>query len=265
MNMDSLRDLLQSGVKWELKDTPSMARANKPVATDSAPVETSAQSEPAPGPRPAQSAIVTPAQPLNTQTAQTDAQTAADSAGDWNALCDAIAGFQAHPLQAFAKNTVLPQLGNMNLAKKLVVITDSISADDEEHGTVLSGPAGELFDKMMGAIGLGRADLTIIPLVFWRTPGGRGATASEMEITRPFVKRAITLAGADAILTLGATAATEIADVKLPTKHGIQTTASRISMDIPVFPIFAPSYLILKPDAKRDVWAVLQQLQIILN
>ncbi len=162
---------------------------------------------------------------------------------DIDTLIKEIENFN-HPLKQFSKNTVLPELG----VERLFVITDMPSNDDIENGKILTGPAGELFDKMIGAIGLTRADISIFPLVFWRTPGGRGPTREELDLTLPFVTRAIELLKPSAILTLGTLAQAEINTPK-----------------IPIVSIFHPNYLLLKPDAKRTAWDQLQKLLKIMG
>ena len=144
----------------------------------------------------------------------------------------------------------------------LVVITDIPSSDDDASGNILTGAPGELFDKMLGAIGMSRENVSVMPLVFWRTPGGRTPTRIELDLARPFINRALELLEPRAILTLGTLAAAEIAGIDLIKNHGAETT---IENDVHVFPIYHPNYLILKPGAKAAVWGVLQNVQKMLK
>jgi DNA polymerase len=177
-------------------------------------------------------------------------------------LCDAVCGFDSHPLRAFAKRAVPPAGAG---AARLMVVADFPSADDEESGIILSGAPGALFDKMLGSIGLSRENAVISPLLFWRAPGGRGPTEEELSIARPFVMRAAEIARPAAILTLGAAAAMEIAGAKLPNRHGEVIETEFAGAPVRVVPIWHPNYLMLKPDAKRDVWSALQKLQNLLQ
>ena len=165
-----------------------------------------------------------------------------------------------HPLRAGATNTVLPNIAtNPN---GLVIISDVPGPDDDATGRILSGGAGDLLDKMLAAIEMGRENVSIIPIVFWRTPGGRTPTADELALTRPFIDRLLEFLQPKILLTLGATPAMEMAGVQLARSHGgLVKNASGID----VMSIYHPNYLMLKPSAKRDVWTALQELQKLLK
>ena len=115
---------------------------------------------------------------------------------------------------------------------------------------------------MLGAIGESRETVSILPLIFWRTPGGRTPTRMEMDLARPFVNKALELLEPRVILTLGTLAASEIAGTDLMKNLGADVI---IQNDVHVFPIYHPNYLILKPTVKAPVWTVLQNVQKMLK
>ena len=247
MNDYDLRDLTLAGVRWELTDAPfvsTSARAVTPAA-ESAPVRT-------------MTSIVPPIAPTQTISVETAAAMAARPS-DIDALCRMISEFN-HPLRAAATNVVLPHIAtNPN---GMIIVTDIPGPDDDATGRILSGAAGELLDKMLSAIGMTRDNVSIVPLVFWRTPGGRTPTRPELELARPFVNRVIELVHPRLILTLGTTAAAEIGGITLPRGHGV---AVELSGGMSVMPIFHPNYLMLKPAAKRDAWTALQSVEKMLK
>ena len=189
-------------------------------------------------------------------------------------LVGAIRGFVQHPLYAGARNTVLPHGGKelraqssefraedgsaernselCTLNSALLVITDIPSQADDAAGAILSGPEGELFDKMMAAIGLSRDRIAITPLVFWRPPGGRSPTADELSFCRPFIDRIIKDVGAARILTLGALAAKEIAGLVLPRDHGKAVGN--------VIATYKPDFIAANPGVKGEVWAAIRKI-----
>jgi DNA polymerase len=250
MKNGDLRDLVLAGVRWELREAQfptSEELKEKSEELDSAD-------------KTHHSTLIThhsgaiaPIAPVS----------APDVAGvnDTQSLVRAISDFN-HPLKQFAKNTVLPRLTTDD--RRLLIITDSPSADDDESGQVLSGAAGALMDKMLAAIGLSRADVSILPMVFWRTAGGTSPSKNDLDLARPFVNRAIELLRPAAILTLGTLAASEIANAKLPADHGKQLSVTSDQLSVPVIPIFHPNYILLKPDTKKVVWEALQKLQRLL-
>lgn len=256
MNDNCVQDLILAGVKWEIADVPCALRAKWGAASAaSVPQSQTAQNGGHVG---ARAAVVPPIAPSCTVT-----QDAADSMARRPADVDGMLrmiGELNHPLRAAATGTVFP-----NIAKNpngLVIVTDVPGAEDDATGKILSGASGELLDKMLAAIGMSRDNVSIVPIVFWRTPGGRTPTTDELSLARPFVSRLLEMLSPRAILTLGATPALEIANVKLSTAHG---ALCKTSDGVPVMPIYHPNYLLLKPSAKRDVWTALQELQNLLK
>lgn len=255
MSYDALRDLDLAGVQWELADVPiAIPRPKMPpepvvssrptAATIVAEIGRSAPS------------VVPPIDPRQTMSLET-VRAMATRPNDMDALNRMIGEFN-HPLRATATNTVLPHVGQ----GRLLILTDVPSSDDDATGRVLSGSAGELMDKMLAAIGLTREMVSIVPMVFWRTPGGRTPTREELDMSRPFIDRAIELLAPRVILTLGTLPATEMASINLAKSHG---TPHELPSGATLVPIFHPNYLILKPAAKRDVWTALQNVQNILK
>ena len=70
-----------------------------------------------------------------------------------------------------------------------------------------SARAAVLLDRMLAAIGLDRAQVWITNLMFWRPPGNRPPTATEVATCQPFLERQIELLAPAVILFLGGSAA----------------------------------------------------------
>ena len=257
MSCDGLRDLELAGVRWELTETPLMAPKPTVDTSDVPPVHRDSATVIAELGRGAPS-VVPPIAPSVTMSLDT-VRAMASRPTDMATLNRMIGEFN-HPLRNTATNTVLPHVGQGGL----VIVTDIPSSDDDATGNILSGAAGELLDKMLMAIGLSRTSVSIVPMVFWRTPGGRTPTREELDMARPFVERALTLLSPRVILTLGTLPATELAGVNLAKSHGVPAVMDGMP-NATLIPIFHPNYLILKPAAKRDVWNALQNMQNILK
>lgn len=250
MNNGTLRDLYLAGVRWEITDVP-LVRAN--IVTQSQmpqPIkDTTGRTA---------TCVVPPIAPVTPMSIDTATSMAARPT-DIDALNRMIGEFN-HSLRAGATNTVA-----IHVAPKpngMIIITDMPSADDDAAGAILTGDNGELMDKMLAAIGMSRENVSILPMLFWRTPGGRTPSRDEIDLARPFVNRAIELLKPRVILTLGTLPATEVAGVNLGRAHGTPVT---IDGGTTVMPIYHPNYLILKPAAKRDVWNALQNVQNLLK
>lgn len=247
MGFYALQDLNMAGVQWELSETPIDHCAKKtPTQQTFHDVNNTNSNKPV---------IVPAAAPITLDTVKS----MVSRPNDIDSLVRMVMEFN-HPLRNGATNVVMP-----NIAKKpngLVIITDMPGTDDDLSGMILSGTAGELIDKMLAAIEMSRENVSIIPLVFWRTPGGRTPNREELDLVRPFIDKMLEMLNPKLIVTLGTLAATEIAQTNLTSTHG-----NEIQNDIgyKIIPIYHPNYLILKPSAKKDVWVALQNVQKMLK
>lgn len=246
MQFEELRDLLISGVKWELSETSTINLD----ATNSRQAATTVQR--------ASAGIVPPVAPIQTISTATAISMAARP-GDLDTLCRMISEFN-HPLRNSATNVVLPTIApNPN---GLIIVTDIPGADDDATGKILSGTTGELIDKMLAAIEMSRDNVSIVPMLFWRTPGGRTPSHEEIDLSRPFVDRIIGFLSPKIILTLGSLPAAEIGNIQITQDHG---KVIDLANGVKLIAMYHPNYILLKPSVKRDVWAALQNVQKLLK
>lgn len=244
MGINAIQDLKMAGIQWELVENPTNSttktiqnQTNQTNRINTKPI------------------IVPASAPLTLETVKS----MVERPENISALVRMVAEFN-HPLRNGATNVVMPNIAqNPN---GLVIITDIPSADDDLSGQILSGAAGEMIDKMLSAIGMSRENVSIIPLVFWRTPGGRTPTREELDLVRPFTDKILDMLQPKVVLTLGTLSATEIAKINLTANHGNEIQSEQ---GYKIFPIYHPNYLILKPSAKKDVWSVLQNVQNLLK
>ena len=145
-------------------------------------------------------------------------------------------------------------------ASGLVVMTAMPSVEDCAAGTMLSGAAGRLFDRMLAAIGRSRETSYIAGLSCLRPAGGRldpaGATRCA-EIARHHLglvapKAVLVLGDACSKALLGLGAAQARGKV-----HRITTPAGEVAAIVTLH----PDYLLGQPAAKALAWADLQLLQ----
>ena len=247
MRYYTLQDLNIAGVLWELTETPMICGAKKtPTHQTFSNTITPTNKKP----------IIIPASaPISLETVKSMVMRPVDI----DSLIRMVMEFN-HPLRAGATNVVMP-----NIAKNpngLLIITDMPSTDDDLSGKILSGNAGEMVDKMLSAIEMSRDNVSIIPLIFWRTPGGRSPNREEIDLARPFVDKMIEMLKPRVIVTLGTLAATEIGQINLTKNHGNEIDNDS---EYKIVPIYHPNFLILKPSAKKDVWVALQNVQKMLK
>lgn len=247
MGTDALQDLNMAGVRWEIAENPVKHDAKKSPVQQKFTDTTNRPDN--------KSIVVPPSAPLTLDTVKS----MVERPSDIQSLVRMIGEFN-HPLRNGATNVVLPNIATS--PNGLLIVTDIPSTDDDLTGKILSGNAGEMIDKMLSAIDMTRNQVSIVPLLFWRTPGGRTPTREELDLTRPFTDKILDMLQPKVILTLGTLAATEIGQTNLTSAHGNEIKTDK---GYTIIPIFHPNYLILKPSAKRDVWNALQNVQKMLK
>jgi DNA polymerase len=190
----------------------------------------------------------------------------ASGADSVEALAALVAGFDGCPLKRTATNTVFI---DGNAAAPVVIIGEAPGADEDRIGRPFVGRAGQLLDRMLGAIGLDRSGVLITNVVYWRPPGNRTPTAAEIASCLPFVFRLIALVHPKVLVLSGGTAAGAL----LPPGQGITRLRGRwfdlavpgLDQPVPTLPMFHPSFLLRIPERKRETWRDLLSLRARLD
>ncbi len=173
----------------------------------------------------------------------------ARSAGDLAQLRTLLESFDGCGLKKTASRLCLSR-GSPQA--RLMMIGEAPGKDEDARGQPFVGRAGQLLDRMLGAIGLGEADVYITNLVFWRPPGNRTPSPEEVQVCQPFVERQIELLAPELLIFLGNAAAKQLTGategiMKLRGKWlnhgGIRAMAT-----------LHPAYLLRNPIAKRLAW-----------
>jgi DNA polymerase len=139
-----------------------------------------------------------------------------------------------------------------------MLIGEAPGADEDRDGKPFAGLSGQLLDKMMCSIGLGRQNIYIANIIPWRPPGNRQPTPFEIATCLPFIKRHIELVDPKVLILVGGIAAKTL----LEKNEGImrlrgrwfdyQTNNKKIL--IPALPIFNPAFLLHSPSQKSNAW-----------
>lgn len=146
----------------------------------------------APAPRPAERAPATPV-----------AERPAPPA-DWAGLRAAVAACTACSLAARRTQTVF---GVGDERADLLIVGEAPGENEDLQGEPFVGRAGELLDKMLGAIGFAREDVYIANILKCRPPNNRDPNAEEVTCCRPFLEAQIALLQPKLVLALGRVAA----------------------------------------------------------
>ena len=175
---------------------------------------------------------------------------------------DEVAGCPQCPLCESRLNTVF---GEGDPDAQLMFIGEGPGVQEDRQGRPFVGPAGEMLNKQIAAIGLTRDEVYIANVVKCRPPGNRTPSPVEVATCWDYLRRQIGIIRPEVIVTLGGPATKQI----VATTTGI--TALRGSWQeftglapdgpvIPVMPTFHPAYLLraYTPENRRYVWSDLQ-------
>ena len=245
---DALEDLGLMGL------VPPPPEPSLAIASEPRPREVEARRPAPPAPRPAPPPVFVP--PTDPVGCPPDAAIAA--APNLEELERCTRGCLACPLGAGRLRFVF---GEGSAAADLMFIGEGPGRDEDLQGRPFVGKAGELLDKMIGALGLRRDQVYIANVVKCRPPDNRTPTPQEAQRCLGYLRRQIELVRPSVIVTLGATPLRELLGIST----GITRTRGqwlRLEMlgGIPVMPTFHPAYVLRQytQDVRRAVWSDLQ-------
>jgi uracil-DNA glycosylase family 4 len=149
-------------------------------------------------------------------------------------------------------------------AAKIFFCGEAPGAEEEQQGEPFVGPAGQLLNKMIQAMGLRREDVYIGNIMNWRpemptTFGNRPPTAEEMAYCLPFLRAQIEVVDPALIVALGATAAKGLLGADSFKSLGEIRGQWKQFAGKPVMVTYHPSYL-LHNDTRRSKRAVWEDL-----
>ena len=245
--------------------TAAVAAATTAAATaavTAATAATAAAAAPmaAPTPTPAAVAPGTPA-PMAVQpaaaaaTAATARSPSPTDSLDWPALRAAVAGCRACGLCDSRRQTVF---GVGHARAHCMVVGEAPGEQEDAQGEPFVGAAGQLLDRMLAAVGLGRGDGSPAQQVFiantlkCRPPRNRSPTPEELAACRPFLQRQVALVQPRVILAMGRFAVQSLLDTDAPIGK-LRGTVHHWH-GVPLVVTYHPAYLLRQPADKAKAW-----------
>jgi DNA polymerase len=149
---------------------------------------------------------------------------------------------------------------------RLCFVGEAPGAEEDEQGLPFVGRAGQLLDRMIGAMGLSpEDDVYVCNIVKCRPPGNRRPEPEEIATCIPYLHEQLSVVQPRVIVALGNTAVGALLDTKI----GITKLRGQWKLyrgQTLVMPTYHPSYL-LRPspqqtEAKRQTW---QDLQLVMK
>lgn len=153
-------------------------------------------------------------------------------------------------LSGLGRSCVVNSTGNFTA--DLMFVGEAPGRDEDEQGFPFVGRAGKLLTDIMQAIGFNREDVFIGNINRCRPPENRAPEPDETAACKPFLKREIAVVRPRVIVVLGATAAQNLLETKVPI--GKLRGHFHDYLGTKVMPTFHPAYLLRDPNKKREVW-----------
>jgi DNA polymerase len=128
-------------------------------------------------------------------------QSAADRREALKAVYEQACGCEKCPQLAATRTTVVFGAGNADA--DLMFVGEAPGANEDKQGLPFVGSAGKLLEKLLGEIGLARADVFIANVLKCRPPGNRDPHPTEIEACQGYLWRQIDLIQPLVLCTLG--------------------------------------------------------------
>ncbi len=165
-------------------------------------------------------------------------------------------------LSQLGRRQVVNSVGNFDA--DLMFVGEAPGADEDIHGEPFVGKAGQLLtDIIEKGLQISRKDVFIGNINRCRPPGNRTPEPDESAACKPFLKREIAVVRPKVIVVLGATAAQNLLETKVP----ISKLRGHFHdyMGVKVMPTFHPAYLLRDPHKKREVWEDMKMVRDLLR
>jgi uracil-DNA glycosylase family 4 len=169
----------------------------------------------------------------------------------WDELAQAVATCHACKLCSGRRNTVF---GVGDTQADWLIVGEAPGENEDLRGEPFVGPAGQLLDNMLKALGLDRHHKVYIANVLkCRPPANRNPQPDEIAQCEPFLRRQVQLLQPRIILAMGRFAVQSL----LGTSEPIGKLRGRAHeyLGVPVVVTYHPAYLLRNLPDKAKAWA----------
>ena len=171
--------------------------------------------------------------------------------GDWGVLRERVAACTACDLCKTRTQTVF---GVGNTRAEWLVIGEAPGAEEDRQGEPFVGPAGQLLNAMLLAIGLPRETVFIANILKCRPPGNRDPKPEEVSRCLPYLHNQIALLRPKIILVVGRIAAQNLLATDAPLARLRGKVHQFGEAATPLIITYHPAYLLRTPADKRKAW-----------
>lgn len=194
--------------------------------------------------------------PLGAAEAIAAAEIAAAKCNNLQELKNAINQFDG--LSALKRSATQTVFGDGNENADIMIIGEAPGREDDASGIAFSGPTGHMLDKMFAAISFTREAFHVTNMIYWRPPGDRSPSDSEIAVFKPFLDKHIQLVNPSILVFMGAKPAQTLLNQTsgISRLRGKWQDCAINGVDKPISSIamFHPASLLKNPAQKRLAW-----------
>ena len=151
--------------------------------------------------------------------------------------------------------------GNPNA--KIMIVGEGPGANEDLEGVPFIGKTGELLDKMLLSINLGRDNVYITNVVNYRPPENRNPTTEEIARYLPYLTKHIEIIDPKILILLGSSALNAVVgdEQKISEIRGKWINKKIGKCSTSVIVSFHPAFLMRQPDQKAMSWIDLKMIR----
>lgn len=131
----------------------------------------------------------------------------------------------------------------------LMFVGEAPGFHEDQQGVPFVGQAGKLLDKLLGGIGLSRADVMVVNVIKCRPPGNRDPLPDEIAACEPHLFRQIELIEPKLVATLGnfATKLLSGRPAGITRVHGQEQEVTLGTRTVHLYPLYHPAAALYTP------------------
>jgi DNA polymerase len=139
--------------------------------------------------------------------------------------------------------------GSGNPDADLVFVGEAPGFHEDQQGVPFVGQAGKLLERLLGGIGMSRADVYITNVLMCRPPGNRDPLSEEIDACEPHLFRKIELIEPTLVATLGnfATKLLSGRPAGITRVHGHEQEVTLGSRTVLLYPLYHPAAALYTP------------------
>lgn len=146
---------------------------------------------------------------------------------------------------------------------RVMCVGEAPGQKEDETGLPFVGRAGQLLDRLLESVGLGRSGVFICNVLKCRPPGNRNPSPEEIESCSPFLRRQLSLVNPELVIAFGTFAARTLLEAN--ESLGRMRRSVHRYEGRPLVVTYHPAALLRNPGWIRPTWEDLQRVREILD